>query len=61
MWDLDFKWDECNKVWIYAYSAYFDTFPVFQVDSFKTDVASPGDDDVLAGVTGIWGYNFTAA
>ncbi len=60
-WDFDFKWDECDKVWIYAYSAYFDTFNVFQPDSFKSDNNSPGDDDELLGVTGLWGYNITAA
>lgn len=60
-WDMDFKWDECDKTWIYSYSAYFDIFNVFRPDSFKTNVASPGDDDFLAGVTGIWGYNFTAS
>lgn len=60
-WDFDFKWDECEKQWIYAYSAYFDTFNVFQADSFKQNENSPGDDDELLGVTGIWGYNITAA
>jgi len=60
-WDFDFKFDECEKQWIYAYSAYFDTFNVFQADSFKQNENSPGDDDELLGVTGIWGYNVTAA
>ena len=60
-WDMDFKWDECDKTWIYSYSGYFDIFNVFQADSFKTNIASPGDDDFLQLVTGIWGYNFTAS
>lgn len=60
-WDLDFKWDECNKVWIYQQSAYFDVFNVFRSDSFKQNDPSPACDDELYGVTGIWGYKFTAA
>lgn len=60
-WDFDFKFDECEKQWIYAYSAYFDTFNVFQPDSFKQNENSPGDDDELLGVTGIWGYKVTSA
>lgn len=60
-WDFDFKFDECEKQWIYAYSAYFDTFNVFRADSFKQNENSPGDDDELLGVTGIWGYKVTSA
>ena len=60
-WDLDFKWDECDKVWIYQQSAYFDVFNVFRSDSFKQNDPSPACDDELYGVTGIWGYKFTNA
>jgi hypothetical protein len=61
MWDLDFKWDECDEVWVYQMSASFDIFNVFQADSFSTDSgqASPSCDDPLLGVTGIWGYRAT--
>ena len=58
-WDLDFKWDECDEVWVMQYSASWDTFNVFQADSFSTDSGqtSPSCDDELLGVTGVWGYN----
>lgn len=60
-WDLDFKWDECDEVWVMQYSASWDVFNVFQADSFSTDsgATSPSCDDELLGVTGIWGYNAT--
>jgi hypothetical protein len=62
-WDLDFKWDECNEVWTYQFSASFDVFNVFQADSFSTDsgASSPSCYDELFGVTGIWGYRATKA
>lgn len=57
-WDLDFKWDECNEVWVYQLSATFDVFNVFQADSFSTSSgeSSPTCYDELWGVTGLWGY-----
>jgi hypothetical protein len=58
-WDLDFKWDECNEVWLYQISAFYDTFNVFRADSFSTNSGgpiSPDCTDELYGVTGIWGY-----
>jgi hypothetical protein len=62
-WDLDFKWDECDEVWVYQLSASFDVFNVFQFDSFADDsgaeATSPTCDDELLGVTGIWGYTAT--
>lgn len=62
-WDLDFKWDECTKSWIYQLSGYYDIFNLFQADSFNNDDDSPDNSpacsDELLGVTGIWGYNFT--
>lgn len=57
-WDMNFKWDECNMVWIYNFSANFDIFNVYQSDSFKVNDPTPACDDELYGVTGIWGYNF---
>jgi len=63
-WDLDFKWDECNEVWIYQISAFYDTFNVFQGDSFATQsggAVSPDCTDELWGVTGLWGYRATSA
>lgn len=60
-WDLDFKWNECDEVWTYQFSASFDIFNVFQADSFSTDSgqASPSCDDENLGVTGLWGYRAT--
>jgi hypothetical protein len=63
-WDLDFKWDECDEVWVYQLSAFFDTFNVFQADSFATasgGALSPDCTDELYGVTGLWGYRATSA
>jgi hypothetical protein len=63
-WDLDFKWDECDEVWIYQISAFYDTFNVFQADSFATasgGAVSPDCTDELYGVTGLWGYRATSA
>lgn len=62
-WDLDFKWDECAKAWIWQISVYHDIFNLFQADSFNDDDDSPDNSpacsDELIGVTGIWGYDFT--
>jgi hypothetical protein len=61
-WDLDFKWDECNEVWIYQLSAFYDVFNIFQPDSFSDmsgGAVSPDCNDELLGVTGLWGYNAT--
>jgi hypothetical protein len=60
-WDLDFKWDECDEVWTYQFSASFDVFNVFQPDSFSSggEGTSPTCDDDLLGVTGLWGYRAT--
>lgn len=63
-WDLDFKWDECEEAWIYQISAFYDTFNVFQGDSFATasgGAVSPDCTDELYGVTGLWGYRATSA
>lgn len=63
-WDLDFKWDECEEAWIYQISAFYDTFNVFQGDSFATQsggATSPDCTDELWGVTGLWGYRATEA
>lgn len=60
-WNLDFKWDECNKVWIYTMSAWFDLFtpPTDQYGS--QDLSSPVCQDDLVGTTGIFKYKATAA
>jgi len=61
-WDLDFKWDECAKAWIYQQSLYYGLFNVIQADSFSTDSSSPSScTDELAGVTGVWGFRATAS
>lgn len=61
-WDLDFKWDECAKAWIYQLSAHYDIFNAFQADSFgDEDNTSPICEDELLGMTGIFKYNFTNA
>jgi hypothetical protein len=58
-WDWDFKWDECNKVWIYTLSADFDLFTP-PTDQFGAgDLSSPVCEDDAVGVTGI--FNYTAA
>jgi hypothetical protein len=61
MWDLDFKWDECDEAWTYQMSASFDVFNVFQADSFSdgSGETSPTCEDDLLGVTGLWGYTAT--
>ena len=61
-WDLDFKWDECAKAWIYQLSAHYDIFNAFQADSFgDADETSPICEDELVGMTGIFLYEFTNA
>jgi hypothetical protein len=62
-WDLDFKYDDCDRVWSYQMGASFDVFNVFQADSFSTDSgeASPSCDDPRLGVRGLWGYRATKA
>lgn len=61
-WDLDFKWDECAKVWIYQQSLYYGLFNVIQADSFNSDSSSPSScTDELAGVTGVWGFRATSS
>ncbi len=60
-WDLDFKWDECEKAWIYKLSTWFDVFNAIQTDAFgAADVSSPICEDELVGMTGIFKYKFTA-
>lgn len=62
-WDLDFKWDECAKAWLYMQSAYYDLFNVIQADSFNVDTTnSPGEcNDELQGVLGVWTYRATSS
>ncbi len=54
-WDLDFKWDECDKQWIYTLGAWYDVFNAIKDDAF----VSP--DDELNNMTGILTYEATAA
>ncbi len=55
-WDLDFKWDECNKVWIYTLSADFDLFTPPSDQFGAGDLSSPVCEDDAVGVTGIFTY-----
>jgi hypothetical protein len=56
-WDLDFKWDECNKKWVWFARVYFRVFNTFQPDGFPS--GSPlGDRN---GMTGIFGYTAAVA
>lgn len=60
-WDFDFKWDECDKVWIYTLSADFDLFTP-PTDQFGSeDNSSPICEDDLVGTTGIFKYRATTA
>lgn len=60
-WDFDFKWDECDKVWIYTLSADFDLFTP-PTDQFGSeDASSPVCEDDLVGTTGIFKYKATAS
>lgn len=60
-WDFDFKWDECDKAWIYTLSAWFDIFNAYQSNSFSADAGTPDCNDDLLGMTGIFGYTATAS
>lgn len=64
-WDLDFKWDECDKIWKYMYSLRWTTFNVYQEDSFSSSGDSPDQspdcDDELLGMMGIFQYQATSA
>lgn len=55
-YDFDFKWDECNKYWIYTLSVDFDLFTP-PTDQFGAgDLSSPVCEDDAVGVTGIFSY-----
>ncbi len=66
-WNLDFYFDKCDKVWKFQYSLIWGTFNTFQADSFAGDGegdspdTSPDCADELDGMTGVFGYNVTAA
>lgn len=64
-WNLDFYFDKCTKTWKFQYSLLWGTFQTFQSDSFADDENSPQMSppcaDELLGVTGIFGYEATAA
>lgn len=66
-WNLDFYFDNCTKTWKSMYSLLWGTFNTFQADSFSADGegespdASPDCNDELDGMTGLFGYNVTAA
>ena len=56
-WDLDMRWNECDKAWDTFLSVYFKLFNTFQDDSFNCS----GTADRLCGMTGIFKYIATAA
>jgi hypothetical protein len=56
-WDLDFRWNECEKAWDTFLSFYFKLFNTFQDDSFN----GSGSPDRLDGMTGIFKYVATAS
>ncbi len=61
-YDLDFKWDECDKAWIYKLSFWYDIFNAIQADSFgAADVTSPICQDDLIGMTGVFTYTANAS
>jgi hypothetical protein len=66
-WNIDFYFDKCTKTWKFQYSLLWGTFATFQADSFsasgegESPDASPDCDDELDGMTGVFGYNVTAA
>lgn len=58
-WNLDIKYDDCNKVWKMMYSLTWGVFNVFQDDSFSSNsdtTGSPDCDDDKVGMTGVFGY-----
>lgn len=58
-WNLDLKYDDCNKLWKMMYSLTWGVFNVFQDDSFSSNsdtTGSPDCDDDLVGMTGVFGY-----
>jgi len=66
-WNLDFYFDNCDKVWKSMYSLTYGFFNIFQADSFAAsgedaspDV-SPDCSDSLDGMLGVFGYHATAA
>lgn len=64
-WNLDFKWDECDKMWKYMYSLHWTTFNVYQEDSFSESGDSPDQspdcDDELLNMSGVFQYQATSA
>jgi len=64
-WNLDFKWDECTKSWVYMLSVHWTVFNVYQSDSFANDGEdtspdmSPDCNDELRGMMGVFQYNGT--
>ncbi len=61
-WDLDFKWDECDKAWIYKLSAWYDIFNAIPSDAFGDDSTdSPDCNDERIGMTGILKYTGAAS
>jgi len=56
-WDVDFRWNECDKAWNTFLSVWFKLYNTFQDDSFNCS----GVADRLCGMTGIFKYIATAA
>jgi hypothetical protein len=66
-WNVDLKFDICDKSWKMMLSLVWGYFNVFQADSFSAsgeDTSpdmSPDCTDELDGMTGLFGYHATAA
>lgn len=56
-WDLDFRWNECEKAWDTFLSFYYKLYNTFQADAFN----GSGSPDRLSGMTGIFKYVATAS
>lgn len=60
-WNFDVKWDCTDNSWKYMFSVHWDVFNTYQLDSFGSDSGTPDCGDDLLQMTGVFGYNATAA
>lgn len=64
-WNVDFYFDECDKVWKWQYSILWGAFTTYQDDSFSelgdSPDTSPDCADDLLGMNGLFGYVGTSA
>lgn len=56
-WDMDWRWNECDKTWDTFLSFWYKLFNTFQADSFN----GSGSPDRLLDITGITKYIATAS